>query len=59
MNRKEILKKCYELADLYFPGSKYEDLYIKYYEAFYRGQPETCACILDEIEQYMRQEGEI
>lgn len=50
MDRKEILKKCYELADYYFPGSKYEDLYIKYYEAFYHGNPETCACILDEIE---------
>ena len=59
MNREEILKKCYELADLCFPGSKYENLYINYYEAFYKGQPETCACILDEIEQYMRQEGKI
>ena len=59
MNRKEILKKCGELANSHFAGNNYENLYIKYYEAFYRGEPETCACILDEIEQYMRQEGKI
>ena len=37
MNRKEILKKCNELSRLYFAGNKYENLYIKYYEAFYKG----------------------